>query len=133
MEHIVGVGCASLQGGTMCRRQGMRVGFHFAQALDSEKPLFDDEDVSLLPEEHWHADCAGSEFGIPSKPYPTPDECQEQPAIADSRRDLHGEPGLPRQDFVSATLGQEPHDEVAHKVDLFLGFGNTCCRCLVAG
>ena len=66
----------------------MRVGHKLARSLDSEKPLFEDEDLSMLPEEIWHADCAGSEYGIPSNPLLPPASGQDLPeAPATTRRE----------------------------------------------
>ena len=46
----------------------MRIGYHLATALESEKQLFEDEELSLLVEEMWHKDCADTAYGIPTTP-----------------------------------------------------------------
>jgi len=63
----------------------MRLGNRLAQLLDAEKPLFEDEGpLDILPEEHWHPDCCGSEFGIPPLPQPRqPGNGVPQKAAAD--------------------------------------------------
>lgn len=50
------------------RRQAMRVGRQLASTLNPEQPLFEEDphNLELLPEEAWHRDCTGTEFGIPS-------------------------------------------------------------------
>jgi hypothetical protein len=57
----------------------MRLGNRLAQLLDAQKPLFGDEGpLDLLPEEQWHPDCAGSQFGIPRLPQPR-QPCDDDP------------------------------------------------------
>ena len=65
----------------------MRIGYHLANSLESEKQLFEDEDLSLLPEEIWHQDCVNTSFGIPTAPLQpiTPTASSPPPMTGSSR------------------------------------------------
>lgn len=93
----------------------MRVGFHFARCLDSQKPLFDDEDLSMLPEEIWHPESAGTATGIPLEP-PSKESGEAMEESEDSQEDSksHSKEAWTGKDAdkrAGKNVGFEPHRE----------------------
>ena len=90
-----------------CRLQGMRLGNRLAQLLDADKPLFGDfGSLSILREEWWHPDCAGTEFGVPTPSVPQPHGVDAHVVETEDRFEEAGGP-LQRETRGRADEGRE--------------------------
>ena len=92
----------------------MRVGYYLAISLESEKELFEDEELSLLAEEIWHTGCAETSFGIPLTPLEPTTPAAPTPPTLNGNSKAHTDAGAhtPETRILSPLLTAPAHYQV---------------------